>query len=202
MIAQKCPCVNNAPQNEGFCALSPSLLPSPHSFPTAPSLPSSHALCLFRSAHCPFRAPPHSFPAPPHTLLPCVLSRAPPHSPAPPHTLLTCVLSRAPPHSFPARHTLCSHAFCPALRRTPPRRCPDAGKDTQVSLPPCSAPLCTAFAHPFKRAKPLRPRRRGFSHCHVMFRRRLTPRRGRCKPAHRRRASCLQARSQPSTHPW
>ena len=40
--------------------------------------------------------------------------------------------------------------------------------------------------------KPLRGKRRGFlSHCHVMFRRRLTPRREkRGRSAHRRRASC------------
>ena len=102
--------------------------------------------------------------------------------------------------TLPRRRTLCSPAFCPALLRTLPRRRSDVRKDTQASLPLRPCPLCTAFAYPFKRAKPLRPRRRGFSHCHVMFRRRLTPRRGRCKPAHRRRASWLQARSHPSTH--
>ena len=80
----------------------------------------------------------------------------------------------------------------------PPRRRSDVRKDTQVSLPPCPAPLCTGFAHLFKRAKPLRPRRRGFSHCHVMFRVELTLEKS--KQAHRRRASLLQARSQASTH--
>ena len=167
MIAQKCPCVNNAPQNEGFCALSPSLLPSPHSFPTAPSLPSSHALCLFRSAHCPFRAPPHSFPALPHTLLPCVLSRAPPHSPAPPRCRAGRIC-RVP----------CRRAAAPMsgrIRRLPCRYVP----------PRFVQPLYILS----KEQNPCAQGAGVSSHCHVMFRRRLTPERGRCKPAHRRRAS-------------
>lgn len=161
MIAQKCPCVNNAPQNAGFCALSPS-------FPPLRALFRPHLAFRHRTLFASFAL----------LIAPSALR----------HTL------------FRLRHTLCSHAFYPALLRTLPRRRSDVRKDTRVSLPPCPAPLCTGFAHLFKRAKPLRPRRRGFSHCHVMFRRRLTPRRRRCKQAHRRRASWLQARSHPSTH--
>ena len=149
--------------------------PSPRSFPTAPSLPSSHALCLFRSAHCPFRAPPHSFPAPPHTLLPCVLSRAPPHS-----------FPRSATHSAPLRFVPRSSALSRAaapmfgrIRRLPCRYVP------------------ARFVQPLHiLSKEQNPCARGAgvsSHCHVMFRRRLTPERGRCKPAHRRRASWLQA---------
>lgn len=153
--------------------------PSPRSFPTAPSLPSSHALCLFRSAHCPFRAPPRPFRVPPRTLLPCVLSRAPPHSPAPPRCR-TRRICRVP----------CRRAAAPMsgrIRGFPCRR-----------VPPRFAPALHILS------KEQNPCARGAgvsSHCHVMFRRRLTPERGRCKQAHRRRASLLQARSQASTHP-
>ena len=161
MIAQKCPCVNNAPQNAGFCALSPS-------FPHLRALFRPHLAFRHRTLFASFAL----------FIAPSALRR----------TL------------FRLRHTLCSPAFCPALLRTLPRRRSDVRKDTQASLPLRPCPLCTAFAHPFKRAKPLRPRRRGFSHCHVMFRVELTLEES--KQAHRRRASWLQARSQPSTHPW
>lgn len=154
------------------------LSPSPRSFPTAPSLPSSHALCLFRSAHCPFRAPPHSFPAPPHTLLPCVLSRAPPRAPAPPRCRAGRIC-RVP----------CRRAAAPMsgrIRRLPCRYVP------------------ARFAQPLHiLSKEQNPCARGAgvsSHCHVMFRVELTLEES--KQAHRRRASCLQARSQPSTHHW
>lgn len=152
--------------------------PSPRSFPTAPSLPSSHALCLFRSAHCPFRAPPHSFPAPPHTLLPCVLSRAPPRAPAPPRCRAGRIC-RVP----------CRRAAAPMsgrIRRFPCRRVPPR------------------FVQPLHiLSKEQNPCARGAgvsSHCHVMFSVELTLEES--KQEHRRRASWVQARSQPSTHPW
>ena len=187
MIAQKCPCVNNAPQNAGFCALSPSFPPLRALCPPtlafchrtlfAPSAPRM-APSPLRRPLC--RAPPHAFPAPPRTLLPCVLSRAPPRAPAPPRCRAGRIC-RVP----------CRRAAAPMsgrIRRFPCRR-----------VPPRFAPALHISS------KEQNPCARGAgvsSHCHVMFRRRLTPRRGRCKQAHRRRASWLQARSQPSTHPW
>ena len=136
--------------------------PSPRSFPTAPSLPSSHALCLFRSAHCPFRAPPHSFP-------------------------------RSATHSAPLR-------FVPRSSARSRAAAPMSGRIRRL---PCRY-VPARFVQPLHiLSKEQNPCARGAgvsSHCHVMFRRRLTPRRGRCKPAHRRRASWLQARSQASTH--
>ena len=178
MIAQKCPCVNNAPQNAGFCALSPS-------FPPLRALFRPHLAFRHRTLFASFAL----------LIAPSALRR----------TL------------FRLRHTLCSPAFCPALLRTLPRR-PDVGQGGYAEFPAAAPPLrCPEGYAGFPAAtspprfapalhissKEQNPCARGAgvsSHCHVMFRRRLTPRRGRCKPAHRRRASWLQARSQASTH--
>lgn len=107
----------------------------------------------------------------PHTLLPRVLSRATPHSPAPPRCRAGRIC-RVP----------CRRAAAPMsgrIRRLPCRYVP------------------ARFVQPLHiLSKEQNPCARGAgvsSHCHVMFRRRLTPERGRCKQAHRRRASWLQA---------
>ena len=50
-------------------------------------------------------------------------------------------------------------------------------------------------AMPVHDKTPARKAQGFLSHCHVMFRRRLTPERGRCKSAHRRRASCHPSRT-------
>lgn len=163
MIAQKCPCVNNAPQNAGFCALSPSFPP---------------LRALFRP-HLAFRH----------------------------RTLFASFALLIAPSAL--RHTLCSPAFCPALLRALPRR-PDVGQGGYAEFPaPAPPPMSGRIRRfPCRRVPPRfapalhilskeqNPCARGAgvsSHCHVMFRRRLTPERGRGKQAHRRRASWLQA---------
>lgn len=164
MIAQKCPCVNNAPQNAGFCALSPSF---PH-FRAPPRI---------RRPHLPFR---HRAPFASFALLiaPSALRR----------TLFRLATHSAPTRFVP-RYAALSRAAAPMsgrIRRLPCRYVP--------------ARFAPALHISSKEQNPCARGAGVSSHCHVMFRVELTLEES--KQAHRRRASWLQARSQPSTHPW
>ena len=145
-------------------------------------------LCTF-SLFSPFRAPPRirrPHPAFRHRTL---------------FAVSLCSLPlRAPPHSFQAPPCLSPLRFIPRSSALSRAAAPMSGRLRRL---PCRR-VPPRFVQPLHiLSKEQNPCARGAgvsSHCHVMFRRRLTPRRGRCKPAHRRRASWLQARSHPSTH--
>lgn len=168
MIAQKCPCVNNAPQNAGFCALSPS-------FPPLRALFRPHLAFRHRTLFASFAL----------LIAPSALRRTLFRLR---HTLCSPAFCPALLRTLPRRPDVGQGGYAEFPAPAPP---PMSGRIRRF---PCRR-VPPRFVQPLHiSSKEQNPCARGAgvsSHCHVMFRVELTLE--EAKQAHRRRASWLQA---------